>query len=119
MPTERDASIMFRISNWFVEGEGMPRLALHVHGDTVAFSAADTILDAFKRLAEHALSARPYTMTELDDEVRDIAEPLGLDGYAGDCKCQSDPLNTIVDVSLYRRQESAPADPLVGQSRPG
>ena len=95
---DSDETIITRFSSWYVRGEAMPRLALHVHGDRVAFAAANEIEAAFNALQDDRL----LDMNELRDEVGRIARGLGLEGYAGDCRCRTDHLKTIVDVSLYK-----------------
>ena len=98
---QRDPTILFKIENWAVVGEPIPRLALHVHGSPAAFAERQRIMDAFRRLAEDALTGPTLTLDALNDEVSRIASELGLIGYAGECKCRSDPLETVVDASIY------------------
>ncbi len=99
----RDESIILRVEHWAVRGEPSPRTVLHVHGDEAAWAVQHKVRDAFVALAQDSLSSPRLDLQELDAEVRRIGDELGLVGYAGEAKCRADPLDLILDASLYRR----------------
>ncbi len=78
----------------------MTRLALHVHGDDAARAHEDALVSAIAGLQDGGI---PLSLEDLNARIKAIAGEYGLTGYASNAKCISDPLDTIVDVSLYAR----------------
>jgi hypothetical protein len=99
-PAERatDPTLIVRFTDWYVAGESMSRLALHVHGDDAARTHADRIVEAIGGLRDRK---DPLSLDELDDEVRAIADSLGLTGRASSARCTPDPLETVVDTTFF------------------
>jgi hypothetical protein len=93
-----DPTLIARFENWHIEGDTIPKLALHLHGDEAARAQADELV---RQISNLNASVR-LTLDQLDQRVREISESLGLSGYAVDpARCVYDPLHTVVDVSVF------------------
>lgn len=95
---------MIRFANWPVAGEGIPRLAIRVHGDSEARKVQDDLVQMLVAIRNEPL----LTIPQLDERIRGDAAALGLIGVATEARCISDPLATVVDLSFYRAPGNDP-----------
>ena len=93
-----EKGLIARIENWHLAGENMGRLALHVHGDTLAQTKGDELITAVAALRNNR---DPMSLDALNDAVAAIGKAHGLAAYASNAKCFFDPLETVVDTSFY------------------
>jgi hypothetical protein len=101
MPDGHDDTILFKITDWWMENENYSRV-LHVHGDSAARVSLDVIFAAFGELAKEDLVATFFSSDDLRRRIAGIAEPIGLNCWYGPARCRFDPLDQRRDVSLWR-----------------
>ena len=86
---------------WPVGGDTIPKLSLHLHGDEAARSRAAELSAEIEDLRN---PEDPLTLPELDARIRAVAARLGFEASATETRCASDPLETTVDVSVWRKK---------------
>lgn len=101
---KEDPTLMVRFTPWRVAGESMARLALHVHGDEPARAHREEVVREVSRLADR----EPLTMERLEAALSQFVGQFGLRARVTNARCVSDPLETIVDVSVYSASSGEP-----------